>query len=190
MFHRYEPRVAMWRRAFRLVVFVFSVGALSAGAAESAVSYNRDIRAVLSDKCIFCHGPDAGKRKGKLRLDIREEAIKSKAFVPGQPEDSELIKRIFSTDPEKMMPPPESSKRLTDAQKELFRRWIAQDAKYEGHWAYQKPVKPTTPSEVNAVDWLVAERLKLIGLKSAPEADRRILARRLYSDLIGVPPTP
>src|SRR5262245_53590901 len=90
------------------------------------ISYNRDIRPILSDKCFFCHGPDQNKRKGKLRLDVREEAIKREAFVPGKPDESELIRRIFATGTDDLMPPAESHKTLTPAQKELFRRWIAQ----------------------------------------------------------------
>ena len=97
------------------------------------ISYNRDIRPILSDKCFFCHGPDQNKRKGKLRLDVREEAIKREAFVPGKPDESELIRRIFATGTDDLMPPAESHKILTPAQKELFRRWIAEDAEYQRH---------------------------------------------------------
>src|SRR5438477_3653307 len=85
------------------------------------VSYNRDIRPVLSDKCFYCHGPDQNKRKAKLRLDVREEALAKKAFVPKKPEASELIRRIFTTDPDDQMPPPASHKTLTAAQKQLLR---------------------------------------------------------------------
>ena len=111
------------------------------------ISYNRDIRSVLSDKCFFCHGPDQNKRKGKLRLDVREEAIKKEAFVPGKPSDSELIKRIFTTDPDDLMPPPESHKTLTPAQKQLLRRWIAEGAEYQNHGAYVPPVKSSVPAD-------------------------------------------
>src|SRR5882672_8815734 len=112
------------------------------------ISYNRDIRPVLSDNCFFCHGPDPNKRKGKMRLDVREEALAKQTFVPGKPDESELIKRIFTTDTDDLMPPPDSHKVLTSAQKELFRRWIAQGAVYEKHWAYVPPVKPSVPGGV------------------------------------------
>jgi len=154
------------------------------------ISYNRDIRPVLSDNCLFCHGPDQNKRKGKLRLDIREEAVTKKALVPGKPNESELIKRISTTNPDDLMPPPESHKTLTPAQKQLFRLWIAQGAEYQNHWAYVPPVKPSVPTGRNGIDSLVLKRLKEIGLKPSPEADRRTLARRLFFDLIGLPPKP
>lgn len=164
---------------------------VSGGVAKSqAISYNRDIRPILSENCFFCHGPDAGKRKGKLRLDIRDEALARKAFIPGKPQESELIRRILASDPEDMMPPPDSNKKLSLAQKELLRAWIAADAKYEGHWAYIKPTSPAIPNGVYAVDFLVQKRLKALGLKVSAEADRRTLARRLYLDLTGLPPKP
>lgn len=154
------------------------------------ISYNRDIRPILSDNCFFCHGPDAKKRKGKLRLDVREVAISREAIVPGKPQESELVRRIFASNPDDLMPPPESNKKLSPAQKELLRRWIAADAKYEGHWAYQKPVKSVTPPMLNPVDFLVQKRLKSLGFSISAQADRRTLARRLYVDLVGLPPKP
>ena len=159
------------------------------GAAD-LISYNRDVRPVLSDKCFFCHGPDQNKRKGKFRLDVREDAVAKKAIVPGQPDASALVRRIRSTDPEEVMPPPETHKTLTPAQKELLCRWIAAGAKYEAHWAYVPPVKPVVPPGRNAIDVLVWQRLRELGLKPAAPADRRTLARRLYFDLIGLPPNP
>ncbi len=161
-----------------------------AAAPASKVDYNRDIRPVLSDNCFFCHGPDEKKREAKLRLDIREDAIAKKAFVPGKPDQSELIKRIFTKDADDLMPPPDSHKKLTAAQKDLFKRWIAEGAVYQTHWAYVPPVKATIPAGKNGVDHLVLERLKTLGLKPAPEADRRTLARRLWFDLLGLPPKP
>lgn len=168
------------------LALLFLVGA--AHAAE--LSYNRDVRPILSDNCFYCHGPDPKHREGKLRLDIREEALKKEAFVPGDAKASELVKRIFTSDEEDLMPPPESHKKLTAEQKETLRKWIAQGAKYEAHWAYTKVEKPAVPKGANGVDHLVAERLKQVGLKPAEQADRRTLARRLYSDLTGLPPKP
>src|ERR1051326_7006237 len=141
-----QPRGASRILSFRRTICFFAFTAFLAfvdpifGATRSdrTISYNHDIRPILSDNCFYCHGPDPNKRKAKLRLDIREEALSKEAFVPGQPEKSELIRRIFATDPEDMMPPPKSNKKLDAAQKETLRKWIASGAKYEGHWAYQK----------------------------------------------------
>ncbi len=116
--------------------------------------------------------------------------MEKKAIVPGKPDESELIKRIFTTDADDLMPPAESHKVLTSAQKELLKRWVEQGAVYEGHWSYIPPVKPSTPAGKNGIDFLVKERLKAINLKPSPEADRRTLARRLFFDLVGLPPKP
>jgi hypothetical protein len=169
-------------------------GLLAASTAFAApakkVDYNRDIRPVLSDNCFYCHGPDQNHRKAKLRLDVREDAIAAKAFIPGKPDQSELVKRIFTKDPDDLMPPPDSHKKLTAAQKDLFKRWIAEGAEYQTHWAYVAPKRPAVPAGKNGVDVLVQARLKEVGLKPSPEADRRTLARRLYFDLLGLPPKP
>src|SRR5436309_9177276 len=107
------------------VLFILSEGATAATKSDPGISYNRNVRPILSDNCFYCHGPDPNKRKAKMRLDIREEALKKEAFVPGKPEASELVRRIFATDPEDMMPPPKSNKKLSGAQKETLRKWIA-----------------------------------------------------------------
>src|SRR3954469_10807779 len=134
---------------------ILGCSASAATKTDKTISYNLDIRPILSENCFYCHGPDPNKRKAKMRLDIREEALKHEAFVPAQPDKSELVRRVFATDPEDLMPPPASNKKLTPEQKETLRRWIAAGAKYEGHWAYQKPVKLTVPQGANAVDYLV-----------------------------------
>src|SRR5687767_6885470 len=95
-------------------------------AEQGEVRFNQSIRPILSDNCFACHGPDAGQRKGKLRLDVREAALEKKAIVPGKPDESELIKRIFTTDADDLMPPAESHKVLTSEQKDLLKRWVAQ----------------------------------------------------------------
>src|SRR5438445_2692259 len=112
--------------AFPLVCLPASVPAAATAKSSDKVSYNRDIRPILSDNCFFCHGPDPKKRKAKLRLDIREEALAKEAFVPGEPDKSVLVRRIFTTDTDDLMPPPASHKTLSPAQKQLLRRWIAQ----------------------------------------------------------------
>jgi hypothetical protein len=156
----------------------------------SRIEFNRDVRAILSDNCFSCHGPDASHRKGKLRLDVREVALAREVFVPGKPADSELVARIQSKDEDEVMPPPDSHKKLSARDKAVLERWIAQGANYQQHWAYEPPVKAAIPAGANPIDALVARRLAEVGVKSSPEADRRTLIRRLHADLIGLPPTP
>ncbi len=178
-----------FRFAFLVSVIVGLIAARSGLAAEK-LSFNRDIRPILSDRCFACHGPDKNHRKADLRLDIRDEALAGKAFSPGKPEVSELVKRIFSADPEQLMPPVEANKPLTAEQKELLKRWVIEGAEYEGHWAYQAPQRPAVPARAAAIDHLVEQRLTKLGLKPSAVADRRTLARRLAFDLVGLPPQP
>ena len=178
-----------------LVLASVSFPASGAGL-NDPLSYNRDIRPILSDNCFACHGPDKNKRKGKLRLDDRDSALQKEAFVPRKPEQSELVKRIFSADPKQLMPPPESNKRLTNEQKQVLRRWIEEGARYEPHWAYITPQRPRLPAVSesgwarNPVDAFILRTLEDRKLGHAPEADRRTLLRRLSLDLTGLPPTP
>lgn len=161
-----------------------------------AVQYNRDVRLILSDNCFACHGPDKNKRQANLRLDLREDAIARGAIAPGKLEKSALVARIFATGGA-IMPPVASHKQLTPAQKLTLKRWVAQGAKYEGHWSFLPPQRPPVPRindprypVRNAIDCFVRARLKSKGLLPSPEADRRTLIRRLYFDLLGLPPTP
>ncbi len=161
------------------------------------VQFNRDVRPLLSDRCFACHGPDKSARKGKLRLDLREEAIK-KAIVPGDVANSPLIKHITSKDPEEVMPPPNSGKQsLSASEIEVLKRWVTQGAPWESHWAFIKPDRPGVPKVstrksrvINPIDAFILARLEKEELKPSPEADRRTLMRRLSFDLIGLPPTP
>ncbi|HEY7425983.1 MAG TPA: PSD1 and planctomycete cytochrome C domain-containing protein [Gemmataceae bacterium] len=160
------------------------------------VNYSRDIKPILAVHCYACHGPDEGRRKAKLRLDVREAALK-KAIKPGDPAHSSLLERIASDEDDEVMPPPSSKKgKLTAEQIELMRRWIAQGAKFDIHWAYIKPVRPALPAvrnkkwTKNALDSFIAARHEKLGYQPAPEADRVTLLRRLSFDLIGLPPTP
>jgi hypothetical protein len=166
-----------------------SLEAVAAPAAP-AVSFNRDIRPILSDNCFFCHGPDATHRQADLRLDQREGAVAAKAIVPGKPAESGIVARIRSTAPDEVMPPPDSHKRLDDRKKDLLVRWIEAGAEYEPHWSYVPPVRPAAPPGPAAIDHLVQARLAEKGLAPAAEADRRTLIRRLSFDLVGLPPTP
>ncbi|MBL9173588.1 MAG: PSD1 domain-containing protein [Verrucomicrobiales bacterium] len=188
LFRRRQPR----HSALRVAGFLLPAAML---VAAPKVDFNRDIRPVLSDNCFACHGPDASKVKGGLRLDDRDRALQPAksgkvALVPGKPEASELIFRIQTADADDRMPPAESHKTLTPAQKDLLRRWIAEGAEYKGHWAYAKPARIDAPPGPAAVDFFVGRRLAEAGIKPAPEADRRTLLRRLSWDLSGLPPTP
>ncbi len=172
------------------------LASVSAASAAKPIAFNRDIRPILSDNCFFCHGPDAGTREADLRLDTPEgllgEAAGEGAVVAGDPAASELIRRIRSSDPDEVMPPPDSHKQLTSEQIELLERWVAEGADYEGHWAFE-PVAvgaETKSSIIEAVDALVARRLTEQGLPAAGPADRVTLLRRLHFDLTGLPPTP
>ena len=167
---------------------------LLAGVAGAQVQFNRDIRPIMAETCFRCHGPDRSSRMAGMRLDIRDEALKPTArgvtpIVPGDPDKSAIIQRIFATGA-RVMPPAAIHKELTQAQKETIRRWVAEGAKYQGHWAYQPVKRSQVPAGVNPVDYFIRERLTRAGLQPAPEADRRTLIRRVTLDLTGVPPTP
>ena len=169
----------------------------SAIAADRPVRFNRDVRPVLTDKCFACHGPDAETVAGDLRLDLSDSVTsEGGVIVPGNPEGSELVRRIFSNDAEEMMPPAETHKPLTQTERELLRRWIAEGAEYEAHWAYTPLQRPALPKVTNAtdalspVDQFIDRRLMEEGIAPAPLADRITLIRRLSFDLTGLPPTP
>ena len=193
----------------RLVAILFA-GVLAPGWACAAepeaagqparISFNRDIRPILSDNCFACHGPDHANRQAGLRLDVAEQAVAeldsgTRAIVPGDAEASELVARIVSTDPDSVMPPPQAKiGRLTEAQVQLLTRWIAEGARYEPHWAFVPPVKPDVPTDADhasqPLDRLVAAGLARRGLALQPEADRAALIRRAMFDITGLPPTP
>jgi hypothetical protein len=182
-----------------LVCFFVAAGLLASDGNPEPVRFNRDIRPMMSDTCFHCHGFDPKSRKGGLRLDIREEALKAGksgeiAIVPGKPEQSEIIRRIFSTDAEEVMPEKEAHKTLTPAQKELFRRWVAEGAVYEPHWAYkalEMPAIPPLPAGgKNPIDAFIGAKLAEKKIKPSPEASKERLLRRISLDLTGLPPTP
>ncbi len=162
---------------------------------EEPVSFDRDIRPILSDRCFVCHGPDEGSRAADLRLDLEEE---SHGFViePGSLDDSELWARITSNDESDLMPPPESHKDpLNKEQLDLFKRWIQQGAKYEKFWAFEIPERAPVPQvddeswSHNTIDRFVFSSLKRAGVSPVAEADSRTLLRRTSLDLTGLPPT-
>jgi hypothetical protein len=186
-------------RPLYLVAFASLTALGAAEAATDPVRFNRDIRPIMSDTCFHCHGFDAKSRKGDLRLDLREFALKAGksgavAIVPGKPDESEVIKRLYSKDEDDVMPAKESHKTLTDAQKQLFRRWIQEGAAYEAHWAYT-PLSPVTVPAMpaggrNAIDAFIGEKLAAKKIAPSPEAPKEKLLRRLSLDLTGLPPTP
>jgi hypothetical protein len=165
------------------------------------VDFSRDVRPILSRHCFKCHGPDDKARKAKLRLDVRDAATAQtkggqRPIVPGKPDESELVRRISSADETEVMPPPATKNPLSVAQQQLLRQWIAEGAEYQPHWAFvpprQEPLPPVRQTDWprNAIDYFVLGRLEAAGLRPAPPADRYTLVRRLYLDLIGLPPTP
>jgi hypothetical protein len=170
-------------------------------AAGPAPSFTRDIKGILSNRCVRCHGPDAEDRHGGgddgLRLDTSYGATADlgghAAIVPGRPDESELIARITSTDPDLVMPPPEAGERLPAKQVDLLRRWITAGAAYEPHWAYVPPKRPALPTVANAswpkneIDRFILAKLEAEGLAPQPAADRATLARRFALDLTGLP---
>ncbi|NQV24484.1 MAG: DUF1553 domain-containing protein [Rhodopirellula sp.] len=156
------------------------------------VRFNEHIRPILAEHCLQCHGPDAENREADLRLDL-EELAKEHAIVAGQPEKSELLRRLTTADPDERMPPPDSGKSLTPAQIELVRQWILEGAHYEGHWAFEPISQPEPPNVDDAsatdVDRFVIARLQKAGLKLSPAISRQQLIRRAFFDLTGLPPT-
>jgi mono/diheme cytochrome c family protein len=173
-------------------------------AAESAqarpVDFNREIRPILSAHCFACHGPDAAERKAELRLDTKAGALADLgghfALAPGKADESELVRRISSSDPNEVMPPATSGKKLTADQIALLRRWVVEGAPWQGHWAYVKAARPAVPPASAApdaatpIDRFVRAKLTELKLAPSPEADRGTLIRRLSFDLTGLPPAP
>ena len=170
------------------------VGVFSTAADE--VAYNRDIRPILVENCFACHGADSASRQADLRLDRWDDAIASGGIVPGDPDSSPLLDRVYSDDPEEVMPPPAAKKQVSAEQKMLLTKWIAAGAPYEPHWSFIPPVKPEPPVVANEgwvrneIDRFVLAGLESVGLEPAGEADRRTLARRVALDLTGLSPDP
>jgi mono/diheme cytochrome c family protein len=200
---RTRPPLPPRRRPVALLytgLAAITVAPATARAADPAIDYNRQVRPILSNNCFQCHGPDADQREAGLRLDVRDAALApadsgKPAIVPGQPEASGLVRRIFSTKKGTVMPPPSSHKSLTDAEKQLLRDWIARGAPYQTHWSFLPPKRPPLPAVRNGawvrnpIDRFILARLEAEGLSPSPEADRATLVRRLSLDLTGLPPT-
>ena len=187
----YHRNAAIWVSAFLVCS--------ASRATASEVSFNRDVRPILSDRCFQCHGPDEAARKADLRLDD-ETAIKAErdggvVVIPGDPAGSQLIRRISSSDESEVMPPHGLNKPLTEKDKLTLRQWIAEGATWSQHWAYEAPVKHDTPGVTqtnwprNWIDNFVLNRLERDGITPSPDADRVTLLRRVCFDLTGLPPT-
>ena len=160
------------------------------------LEFNRDIRPILAENCFSCHGPDPNKRKADLRLDQRQSALNAGAIDPS---DSLIIDRIHSDDSDLLMPPPDSNRHLSQQDKKILTRWIQEGAAYQAHWAFVAPVQMNPPVIAtlslqnwpnNPIDNFILAELEKVGLTPSPEANRETLIRRLYADLIGLPPSP
>ena len=181
------------RTWFSLAILCFQLNTVSSA---QGLQYNRDVRPILSEKCFACHGFDKSKRQAELRLDTRDGALADAdsgmpAIKPGIAIESELIRRILSTDEGEMMPPPESGKQLSGDQKAILQNWVDQGAKYEAHWAFDPPRKSQLPphEQIHPIDAFVRDRLQRENLQPSQLADAFTLIRRLSLDLIGLPPT-
>jgi hypothetical protein len=168
-----------------------------------AVDFARDVQPILSDKCYHCHGPDGGSRKADLRLDVLDKKLGPFAprdgyaiVTPGSLDDSVLVMRITSDDPDVHMPPPASNRTLSEKQVETLKKWVEQGAKWGKHWSFEPPRKPELPKVANGawarndIDRFILARLEKEGLQPSPDAPRETLIRRVTLDLTGLPPTP
>ena len=169
--------------------------ALPLGAAEP-VDFSRDIRPLLSDRCFECHGPDEEARESDLRLDTATRPDHKGLIVLEKPADSELFRRITSSNPKKLMPPPDAGHGLSPDEIELIKRWIEEGSEWTSHWAYVSPVRHEAPQTsdtrwgANLVDPFVLRRIEAAGQSPSPDADATTLCRRLHFDLTGLPPRP
>ncbi len=185
------------RPPFYLPCLLLLASVLPAKGAPRMIEFNRDVRPILSENCFACHGFDAKKREAELRLDTPEGAYALHdgvpAIKPGAPAESEALRRILTQDPDDVMPPRKSHKKITPEQVEILRQWIAEGAVYQRHWSFeplQKPPLPTAQPDVSPVDAFLRESLKAHGLAPAAEASREQLIRRATLDLTGLPPAP
>ena len=180
----------------KILPYFATLGTALAIPTPPPVDYAHDVRPILAENCFYCHGQDATKRKAKLRLDTREGQLSHEVIIPHQPDDSDLITRIFSTLDDEQMPPANSHRALTLAQKALLKRWVAEGAPYTPHWAFTAITRPTPPTVRrekwvhNPIDRFVLARLESEQITPSPEAPRATLIRRVSLDLTGLPPTP
>ena len=186
------------RSFFSLKAIALNLVGTAAG--HAAVDFNRDIRPILSDKCFHCHGPDEKTREAELRLDTYEGATEGGEFEvpikPGKPNGSEVITRILNQDPEEIMPPPETHKKVSPKELELLKQWIEEGARYDDPWTYKNPIKHPAPAvqnkdwPANFIDHFILSKLEEVAISPSPDTDPVTLLRRLNFDLTGLPPAP
>lgn len=188
------------------IFFINACGEAGSGSgtldAKDQISYNFHVRPILSDNCFACHGPDANTREAGLRLDLEESAYAAlkenpgvHGIVPGDPDKSEVVKRITSDDPHEKMPPPDSNLSLSEEEVAIIRKWVSQGAVYEEHWAFVPPVKKELPKvkhpswPINEIDYFILDKLAEVGLSPNEPASKMHLLKRLSLDLNGLPPS-
>ena len=196
--YRWDSAVDTSLPMFRLSA-VIALAFVAVPVATARVTFNRDVLPILSDTCFACHGPDSATREAGLRLDREKDAKRTRkgisAIVPGDPEASEMIKRIFTDDPDDVMPPPDSRRGLTDKEKQFLREWIKDGAKWEKHWAFVAPKSPPVPPAkdpawpINPIDHFILRTLTKEDLTPSAPASKEKILRRVTLDLTGLPPT-
>ena len=190
-----------WMKKLQLKIAIIALIGCALGPASingsetDEITFARDVLPILSDKCFYCHGPDDSHREADLRLDQSKEAYALKdgqaAVIPGNPEESLIIQRIRTQDPDDLMPPPDSKKALSEQEIETLEKWIASGADWGRHWAFEPPVRPKLPYPAeHPIDAFIQNRLQQEGRNLAPPAPRHTLMRRLSFDLTGLPPSP
>jgi hypothetical protein len=194
-----QPWRAWWRLCSIALLSLVLANSFVTSVAEE-ISFNRDVRPILSANCFSCHGPDKKARKAKLRLDTREGALFDlggyRALEPGKADDSELILRVETDDPDDQMPPPDTGHALTAEDRRILRAWVNAGGEYDVHWSFKRPVKAPLPNLAekdwpwHPLDHFVLKRLEMNGMKLSKDADRYRWIRRVSLDLTGLPPSP
>jgi hypothetical protein len=185
----------MYKTMIRLLTTATLLFLSTAPLAAGTVDFRRDVQPILSEHCYHCHATDEQTRKGGLRLDNRDGALKGgksdgPAIIPGDADASPVIARLLSHDLDEVMPPPKEKKPVNETQIATLKTWINEGAPYAAHWAFEAPVKSETEPGRNPIDQLVATKLASIGLQPSPPASAEVLCRRIHIDLTGLPPTP
>lgn len=195
-----------WSTLCRFLTASVGLWTVTSHTFASEIDFQRQIQPILTEHCTHCHGGDEASRKGELRLDVRETALQGgesdvASIVPNKPDESELVKRILSKDPDQVMPPPHEKKPLNESQITLLKQWIQDGAHYDQHWSFNPPRKDSIKIASSPIDFggvasnhpidsLIAKQLTDQGLKASPPANKYVLCRRIYLDIIGLPPTP